>query len=310
MILILIGCFLVAGPVFAMDQILRTGMWAEASDLLDFDTPSEFVYGAEPYAEYLFGRKSMNKLSGGLYVSLDSPYEFGTEIKRARPSAEGWLDYRFMEEPTSLMETGLWFYGTQDTTSGTYVNSYAYLDWYPINKAQEVTVHPHYLDMLEGVRIGAGIGGGAKVNQLLEDPSVTTDINASLVGILSTGARLGESFWATGYMQMGFLNLAAPSTLDTYTFYSTAEALGAISYVSEKLIAHIALSAYIRANDLVTEDGFLKDPSYTYSYRASGEVGYFFLDNFNVYTGAELTGTRGSLLDNCLGYIGAQYYLL
>lgn len=309
MMLILIGCLVVAGPLFAMDQTLYIGAWAEVGDLLDYETPDAFTYKAEPYAEYRFGRTSVDKLTGGLYLSLDSPYVFETEIKTVRPSAEGWIDYRFMDAPKSLMEGGLWFYGTQDSTSGTYIDAYGYFDWYPINKAQDVTVHPHFPDVLQGVRIGVGVGGGAKVNQLLEDVAVTTDINADLVGLVSAGARMGESFWAMGKVQLGLANLAAPSSFDTFTIFSTAQMQGSLSYITEKFLISAAVKGYLKAADLITEDGLLEDPSYTYSYSAEGSLG-FFLDRLYVYGGAELFGRRTSVIDNCVGYVGAAYYLL
>ena len=309
MMLILIGCLVAAGPLFAMDQTLYIGSWAEVGDLLDYETPDSFAYEAEPYAEYLFGRRSVDKLTGGLYLSLDSPYVFESEIKDIRPAVEGWMDYRFMNEPTSLMESGLWFYTTQDNTNGSYVDAYGYFDWYPINNAQDVTVHSHFPDVLQGVRIGMGVGGGAQVNQLLEDPAVTTDINADLTGLVSAGARMGESFWAMANIQLGLANLAAPSSFDTYTIFSTAQMQGSLSYITEKFLASAAIKGYLKAADLITEEGLLEDPSYTYSYSAEGSIG-FFLDSLYVYGGAELFGNRTTLLDHCTGYVGAAYYLL
>lgn len=120
---------------------------------------------------------------------------------------------------------------------------------------------------------------------------------------------MGESFWAMGKVQLGLANLAAPSSFDTYTIFSTAQMQGSLSYITEKFLISAVLKGYLEAADLITEDGLLEDPSYTYSYSAEGSIG-FFLNNLYVYGGAELFRNRTTLLDSCIGYVGAAYYLL
>jgi len=108
-----------SAPLFAADQILRAGMWAEVSNLLDISTPSTLDYVVKPYVEYLYGRQSTDSLTGGTYLSAYAPYELGTELDTIRPSIESWLDYRFKENHNSFMQTGLTLNSSQTNDNGT-----------------------------------------------------------------------------------------------------------------------------------------------------------------------------------------------
>ncbi len=309
-IALLVAITTMAGPLFAADQILRVGMWADVRNLLDISTPSELDYVVKPYVEYLHGRRSTDNLTGGTYLSISEPYEIGTELNTIRPSVQSWLNYRFKEDQSSFMQTGLSLVSSQTDSIGTFISMNTYFAWYPYNKAKEVTVHQHFLDSVEGLRLGVGIYGGALVGQLLENADVTTDLNVGLSGILESGTQLSDHLWVHGYVFFDFLNLAMPSSFSTFEVSAVSQCFTSLMYVSEKLRMLTGFSTVISADKLLTQNGFIDGSSFNYSYHVFGEVGYFVQEDLFLYGGVELNGIKTSLFDNSNVYIGAQYFLL
>ncbi|SMP58320.1 hypothetical protein SAMN06298221_11039 [Sphaerochaeta associata] len=309
-IILLVALAAVSGPLFAADQILRAGMWAEVSDLLDIRTPSEFVYVGKPYAEYLFGRQSTDNLTGGTYLSTYVPYEFGSELSAVRPYGASWLDFRFNEKQNQLMQTGLYLSSSQDDSYGSFLTADAYFTWYPYNKAKEVTVHQHFRDLVKGLRLGVDIGGGVFVSQLFEDAAIATDLNVGISGILESGAQLSDHLWVQGYVLLGFPTISMPSTFDTFEVSASNQFMGSLAYISEKLKLVTEFSASITADKLWTQNGFSDGSGLNYSYMARGEAGYYFTEDLFAYVGAELYGSKASLLGSSNAYIGVHYFLL
>ncbi len=309
-IVLLVFFTVLTGPLFAADQQLRVGMWARAANLFDISTPGELQYVVKPYVEYTYGRQSTGSLTGGTYLSIIKPYEIGTELDAIRPSVESWLNYRFKEDQSCLMQTGLTLYSSQNDAAGTYVVMNTYFNWYPYNQAKEVTVHQRFPDLIDGLRLGVGINGGVLVGQLLEDANVTTDLHGGITGILASGAKLGDHFWAQGHVQLGFPNLTMPSSFDTYTLSAASLLHASLSYVSDDLYMTTAITANILADKLLTQDGFFDDSSFEYYHMMFAELGYFITDNLVLYGGVELSGNKSSLFDYSTAFIGAQYFLL
>lgn len=309
-IILLVAIAAVSGPLFATDQILRAGMWAEVSDLLDIRTPSEFVYVVKPYAEYLYGRQSNDNLTGGTLLSTYAPYEIGSELSAIRPSIESWLDFRFNEKQDQLMQTGLSLYSSQTSSTGTFLSMNGYFTWYPYNKAKEVMVHQHFRDLVEGLRLGVGIDGGAFVSQLFEDADIATDLNVGISGTLETGAKLSDHLWVQGYVVLVLPTISMPSSFDTFEVSANNQFMGSLTYSSEKLRLVTGISASISADKLWTQNGFFDGSGLDFSYMALGEAGYFFTEDLFAYAGAELYGGKDSLFGSSNAYIGAQYFLL
>jgi len=310
LVILLIVITVVSGPLFSTEQILLTGAWAQVENLLDFDTPNELKYVVTPYAEYHFGRSSTNNLTGGMRLSTYSPYEIGSDIKIIKPSFQSILNYRFNERPNEFMQTGLTLFTSQTDFTGTFLLMSSYFKWYPYNKANEVTIHKHYLDAIEGLRLGFGINGKAFMTNLFEDADTETTVDVGLSGFLESGVQLGDHLWAHGYILLNVPSIRMPSTLQTYTVFANSQIIGTLLYSTEKIRIGTSLIASIEVNELLTNDSFFNNTSMDYNYQFLGEAGYIFNNDFYLYAGAELNGNKASLLDSLNVYIGAQYYLL
>lgn len=297
-------------PLFAADRILRVGMWSEAHNLHDIAVPDNLAYVVYPYAEYQHGRLSEDRLTAGAYLGLNAPYEIGTAPDGVFPSLQGWLNYRLKDAPTSLVETGLTVSGRKTAADGTSAAAEGYLNWYPLNKMTEFTLHEHYADFHKGIRAGAGLKGGLSAGSLLEGGAGVTDLYAGLTGSLQAALLLGRRIWLRGDALLDILNASVPASFDSYDITSTGLLAASISHVGEKLIMTAGARGNFGIDKVLTANGFFDGSSFNYSWMAIAEAGYFVAKDFLVYAGAELHGSGAALPDYSAVYIGAEYFLL
>ena len=166
------------------------------------------------------------------------------------------------------------------------------------------------MDLVEGLRLGVGITGGALVGQLLEHADVTTDLDVGITGILESGIQLNDNLWAQGYVLFTFPYMSIPSSFDTFEVSALGQFIASLNYVSERLSVVFGISTAITSDNLLTQNGFFDGSSLQYSYRMLGEVGYFVIEDLFVYGGVELFGNKAALFDNSNAYTGVQYFLL
>lgn len=297
-------------PLFAADRILRVGTWSEAHNLHDIAVPDNLEYVVYPYAEYQHGRLSEDSLTAGAYLGLNAPYVIGTAPDGVFPSLQGWLNYRLKDAPTSLVETGLAVGGTKTSADGTNASAEGYLNWYPLNRMTEFTLHEHYADFHKGVRAGAGLKGGLAAGNLLEGGAGVTDLYAGLTGALQSARLLGRRIWLRGDALLDILNVSVPASFDSYDITSTGLLAASISHVGEKLIMTAGARANLGVDKVLTANGFFDGSSFYYSWKMMAEAGYFVMKDLLVYGGAELHGNNAALPDYSAVYIGAQYFLL
>jgi hypothetical protein len=307
-IILLVLMIVLATPLFAADQILRAGMWAEASNLRDIRTPSELDFTLNPYLYYEFGRPSADNFTAYGYV--DAPYVIGDAFDTLWPAVGAGFNYRIHSSQDAIMNTGLSLASDKAETAGTYIDALGHFYWYPYNRATEVTVIPHFGDFVDGLRFGLGLEAGAAVENLLEDADIATIINGGLVGRMAAGAQLSERFWLQTQLKLKVPAFVAPSSFDTYGLHASGILDTSFGYYGDRLYLTTGLYGKLVASNLFTQDGLLEGAAYQYDFNLWGELGFFVIENLNVYAGAEFSGWRGVSDDSAVAYFGVEYYLL
>lgn len=308
LIILLVVLVMVAGPLFSADQILRAGMWAEASNLRDIRTPSELDFTLGPYVAYEFGRPSADDFTA--YGYLEAPYVVGEEFDTVWPAVSAGFNYRIHSSQNAIMNTGLSLASDKSASDSTYIDALGHFYWYPYNRATEVTVIPHFGDFVDGLRFGLGLDIGAVVDNLLEDADIATTLHGGLVGRMAAGAQVGERFWIQSQLKLNVPGFAAPSSFDTYALHASGVLDTSFGYYGDRLYLTTGLYGSIVANNLLTQDGLFDGAGYDYSFQLWGELGFFVIENLNVYGGVEFSGLRGDPNDSAVAYIGVEYYLL
>jgi hypothetical protein len=299
-----------SAPLFAADQSLRVGAWTEAHNLNDIAVPGDLDYVVMPYAGYSFGRPSTDRLIAGAYLSLVSPYVFGTGLDTLSPGVEGWFNYRLKNTPESLMETGLSVYGNHAADSGFSLSVDAKFNWYPYNRLKEVTAHEHLADFYDGLRMGAGLNGGVYASGLFGEGDPDKELYGSLSGRLQSGHRLGKTLWIQGEARLNALQLSMPATLDSYEVSSVGSFAATAGHVTDDLILMAGITGDFGVDKILTTNGFFDGSSFDYSWMLLTEAGYFFVDDLYTYIGVELHSSKDSFAEYSALYIGAQFYLL
>ncbi|PKL13031.1 MAG: hypothetical protein CVV52_07685 [Spirochaetae bacterium HGW-Spirochaetae-8] len=305
---ILVGIVL-TGSLFATRQNLSLGMWGDAYNLRDIPNTEALEYSLYPYLKYDLGDVAQDALT--LYMQVGLPYVIGDGLDTLFPDGSLALNYRIRSESSdAFINTGLTSTINRYSTPDTVLANTAYLYWYPFNKAQEVYVDDRYYEFIDGIRFGFGLDAGADLGYLFEDPEIETVVHGALVGRMLAGAQLSDRIWLSADLRVQTPGGRYFLENETYTLGFDSELSMSLAFMGSRFQAFGGMDASLNVADVYTQDGFLDGTEYSYDFMLWGELAFFIIEDLNVYAGVEFTGSRGSLDDELVAYVGLQYFFL
>ncbi len=304
----LVGIVL-TGSLFATRQNLSLDMWGDAYNLLDIRNTEALEYSLYPHLQYDVGDVAQDALT--LYMQVGLPYVIGDGFDTLFPNGSLALNYRIRSESSdAFINTGLTStinkYSTPNTVSANTVHFY----WYPFNTAHEVYVDDRYYEFIDGIRLGFGLDAGADLGYLFEDPEIVTVVHGALVGRMLAGAQLSDRIWLSADLRLMTPGGRYFLENETFTLGFDSELSMSLAFMGNRFQAFGGMDARLNVADVYTRDGFLDGTDYSYDFMLWGELDFFIIEDFKVYTGVEFTGNRGSFDDEIVAYFGLQYFLL